>query len=263
MFDHHVPAPTPWPVLQEAARLRAAGLTDAQVAHRLGICVNTIRRWRRRIRREGLTSAPGRAGSAPRPRCESGTLDRAAYAHLLGWYLGDGHIALARGTSRLLSIYNDDRYPALNDEVEASIKAVQPGTSVWRRRLKGCSAISASWHHWPCLLPQHGEGHKHDRPVVLEPWQQNIVDEHPGRLLRGLFHSDGCRVQNWAIGANGQRYEGYPRYLFSNAPADIISICCAALDRLGVAHTHPRRDVVSVARKASVAILDEHVGPKS
>ncbi|MEH3077939.1 MAG: hypothetical protein PGN11_14935 [Quadrisphaera sp.] len=69
--------------------------------------------------------------------------------------------------------------------------------------------------------------------------------------------------QNWAIGANGQRYEGYPRYLFSNASADIISICCAALDRLGVAHTHPRRDMVSVARTASVAILDEHVGPKS
>ncbi|MGQ7296071.1 helix-turn-helix domain-containing protein [Quadrisphaera sp. KR29] len=99
-----MPAPTPWPVLQEAARLREAGLTDAQVAHQLGICVNTIRRWRRRIRREDLVEAPGRTGSAACPRCESGRVDEAAYAHLLGWYLGDGHIALARGAPRLLTI---------------------------------------------------------------------------------------------------------------------------------------------------------------
>lgn len=248
--------------MQEAARLRTLGLTDTQVALQLGICVNTIRRWRGRVHREGLTEAPGRKGSARCPRCEGGALDEAAYAHLLGWYLGDGHIALARGTPHLLTVYNDDRYPRLSSEVEASIRAVKPGTSVWCRQRHGCTAVCASWHHWPCLFPQHGDGRKHDRAIVLEPWQQEIADEHPGRLLRGLFHSDGCRVQNWAIGANGQRYEGYPRYLFSNASADIIGICCAALVRLGAAHTHPRRDTVSVARKASVALLDEHVGPK-
>ena len=27
---------------------------------------------------------------------------------------------------------------------------------------------------------------------------ETIVDEHPGAFLRGLFHSDGCRVNNWA-----------------------------------------------------------------
>jgi len=31
---------------------------------------------------------------------------------------------------------------------------------------------------WPCLLPQHGPGHKHARPVVLAAWQQEIVREH-------------------------------------------------------------------------------------
>lgn len=258
-----MPVPTPWPVVQEAVRLHGLGLTDAQVARRLGISANTVGRWRRRIREERLLEAPGLSGSAPCPRCESGELDRAAYAHLLGWYLGDGHIALARGTPRLLAIFNDAKYPDLSDEVEAAIKAVKPGTSVWRRLRHGCFAISASWHHWPCLFPQHGEGRKHERDIVLAPWQQEIVDEHPGMLLRGPLHSDGCRVQNWAIGANGQRYEGYPRYFFNNASEDIIGICCAALDRLGIPWTHPRRDMVSMARRAGVAILDEHVGPKS
>jgi len=172
------PLPAPWPLLDGAARLRASGLTGAQVSHQLDTAVHTIRRWRRRIRREGLVGAPGRASSAPCPRCEHGPLDRAAHAHLVGWYLGDGHIALARSRPRLLAIVNDARCTDLSDEVEAAIRAVEPGTSVWRRH--GCSAISASWHHWPCLFPQHGEGRKHEREIALAPWQHQIVDEHVG-----------------------------------------------------------------------------------
>lgn len=53
------------------------------------------------------------------------------------------------------------------------------------------------WHHWPCLFPQHGPGRKHERPIVLEHWQREIVEQHPGPFLRGLFHSDGCRVTDW------------------------------------------------------------------
>ncbi|WP_306821808.1 hypothetical protein [Streptomyces sp. NP160] len=95
------------------------------------------------------------------------------------------------------------------------------------------------------------------------PWQQAIIDAHAGKLLRGLFHSDGARVQNWGIGANGKRYEGYVRYFFDNASQDIIGICCASLDRLGISYTRPKERTVSVARRAAVAVLDEHVGPKS
>jgi len=50
--------------------------------------------------------------------------------------------------------------------------------------------------HWPHLFPQHGPGRKHEREIALAPWQQLIVDRFPGRLLRGLIHSDGCRVEN-------------------------------------------------------------------
>ncbi|MFP5334203.1 MAG: hypothetical protein ACLGIV_02725 [Actinomycetes bacterium] len=32
---------------------------------------------------------------------------------------------------------------------------------------------------------------------MLEHWQREIVEQHPGPFLRGLFHSDGCRVTDW------------------------------------------------------------------
>ena len=28
-------------------------------------------------------------------------------------------------------------------------------------------------------------------------WQEEIVAKYPEQLLRGLFHSDGCRIVNW------------------------------------------------------------------
>ena len=114
-------------------------------------------------------------------------------------------------------------------------------------------------------LPQHGPGKKHERPIVLEQWQQEIVDTHPGPLLRGLIHSDGCRMTNWArrpVAGEMKRYE-YPRYFFSNKSLDILALCCAALHRLGIAYRRPRWDQVSVARREAVAALDVWVGPKT
>jgi len=247
------------PATRRLARaLVESGATDSEVARRLVVNRSTLRLWRREGWREPLVRNTCF-------RCDpeaSATPDLAAYAHLLGLYLGDGCISDLRRGVQVLRIACCDDYPRLIDECEASMGAVRPG-AVSRVQAQGCQYVVGYWKHWSCVFPQHGAGRKHEREIVLAPWQQEIVDEHPGMLLRGLFHSDGCRVQNWAIGANGQRYEGYPRYLFSNVSQDIIGICCAALDRVGVSYTRPRRDTVSVARRAGVAVLDEHVGPKS
>ncbi len=91
------------------------------------------------------------------------------------------------------------------------------------------------------------------------------MGQHPGLLLRGLFRSDGCRSQNWATRTTGvtTRYDGYPRYPFSNRSEDVIDLCTWALDLLGIAWTRPKAIHVPVARRAAVALLDEHVGPKS
>lgn len=59
-----------------------------------------------------------------------------------------------------------------------------------------------------------------------------------------------------------KHYE-YPRYFFSNTSTDILDLCCAGLDRLGIAYRRPRWDQASVARREAVAALDARVGPKS
>jgi hypothetical protein len=62
--------------------------------------------------------------------------------------------------------------------------------------------------------------------------------------------------------ADGDRWYEYPRYFFSNESADILGLCGAALDKLEVSWRFSRRNVISVARRAAVARLDEFVGPK-
>jgi hypothetical protein len=105
---------------------------------------------------------------------------------------------------------------------------------------------------------------KHTRAIVLQPWQQKIVDERTGAFLRGLFHSDGCRITNWThrpVAGELKRYE-YPRYLFCNESQDILALCSAALDRLEIAHRRPKPNTISVARREAVSALDAFVGPK-
>jgi hypothetical protein len=122
--------------------------------------------------------------------------------------------------------------------------------------------------HWPCLFPQHGPGKKHERPIVLEPWQHAIVDAHPWEFIRGLIHSDGCRITNWTtrmVAGERKRYE-YPRYFFTNTSTDIVRLFTDTLDKVGVEWKTLNQSraavTVSVAKKASVALMDARVGPK-
>jgi hypothetical protein len=52
------------------------------------------------------------------------------------------------------------------------------------------------------------------------------------------------------------------RYFFSNESADILGLCAAALDDLGVSWRYSRRNVISIARREAVERLDQFVGPK-
>lgn len=109
---------------------------------------------------------------------------------------------------------------------------------------------------------------KHERLIALDPWQQEIVDAHPWEFIRGLIHSDGCRITNWTtrlVGGERKRYE-YPRYFFTNVSDDIRRLCTDTLDKLGIEWTRCTRNGnpynISVAKKTSVALMDTHVGPK-
>jgi hypothetical protein len=183
---------------------------------------------------------------------------------LLGWYLGDGSLALLRRGLYVLQVDTDNAYPGLMDEIEQSMRRVKPGGSVHRTARKGCKAIKMQWKHWPCVFPQHGPGRKHNRKIALQDWQQEIVDRHSGPLLRGLFHSDGWRFVNrvHAVTLAGRQEYEYIRYYFGNKSRDILEICGAALDSLGFAENTPDLTTWPCPAKWRVAALDKIVGPK-
>lgn len=112
------------------------------------------------------------------------------------------------------------------------------------------------WNHWPCLFPQHGSGKKHVRPIWLSAWQRALVERNRRPLIKGLIHSDGCRIVANDRGVVSVRYH------FSNLSEDIKRVYCDNLDALGIRWTRPSHREIAVYRKSAVKLMDEFVGPK-
>ena len=251
-------------IRDHAVALMRGGQHPQAVSALTGVSVRTLRQWRDHP--EG-----GRQNRhATCPRCaEPATLPEpsADYAYLLGLYLGDGCISRSGDPAKriwVLRIACADAWPGLLEDCKSAIKAIRPENKVGIEKKAGCVSVQAYSRHWPCLFPQHGAGRKHLRRIELADWQQVIAAQHPGRLARGLFHSDGCRFVNRVRRplADGDHWYEYPRYMFTNQSDDILAICGDALDRLGVSWRFSRRNNISVAQRDAVARLDEFVGPK-
>jgi hypothetical protein len=247
-----------------STRKRALALVEQgrslnSVSRETGISRSAIRSWQTRLHPLPRMDTP-----LPGPPA-----DRISYAYLLGLYLGDGCIsAHTRGKGYYLRVACADAWPGLIAACEAAMRAVNPAHNAYRVQAQGYTSVVGYYSHWPCLFPQHGPGKKHERVIVLEGWQREIVDAHPWEFVRGLIHSDGCRIINWStrvVAGERKRYE-YPRYFFTNVSGDIRRLYTDTLDRLGVTWTHCTRHGnafnISVARRADVALMDAHVGPK-
>ena len=254
----------PQETLDRACALSAKGLFDrevAEIAEISGIPLRTVREWHRWHGRYSV--AEGRRARYC-PRCDGVPLDEPAYAYLLGLYLGDGYLTRRQEGGYVLSIACPNAWPGLIEAAKDATRVVMPLSAVFTRQRTAMTEVKSGSTHWPCLFPQHGSGKKHLRPIELQPWQQTIAAAFPGEFVRGLFHSDGYRGMNRVrrVLADGERWYAYPRYLFSNKSEDILGLCGAALDRLGVEWRFARPDVISVAKRGAVALLDEFVGPK-
>lgn len=245
------------------AALSARGHTQLEIAHMTGVSQPTVARWL-----SGDISATiagrrrsGSAGRHDRAACDLiGVVPHVDYAYLLGLYLGDGCIAAhPRGVFRL-QIFCCDAYPQLMALCQNAVQRVLPASKVGLVRRDGCTEVYSFSKHWPCLFPQHGPGRKHLRSIVLADWQERILEAHPDEVLKGLIHSDGCRVSNRVV-TRGRPYE-YTRYFFVNQSADILGICTRCLDVLGIDWRMNRPNSVSIAKRASVAALDRFIGPK-
>jgi hypothetical protein len=186
-----------------------------------------------------------------------------AYSRLLGYYLGDGCISRARG-GYVLRVSCDRTYPGIVSDVSESITGVRRAARVHHVPAPGVVVVQSGWKHWPCLFPQHGPGRKHERRLGMAAWQWTLVERHPGDFLRGLFHSDGCRANNWTqrlVAGQLKRYD-YPRWQFTNCSAEIRGWCCDALDLLDIPWRQSNWKTISVSTRAGVAVLDEVVGAK-
>ncbi|WP_460748534.1 transposase [Nocardiopsis oceani] len=262
-------------VRREATSLIDSGISYAEVSRRMGINRSTLRSWA--LDRSLVDKY---VGTDLCPRCEPvpGLPKRTdAYGYLLGLYLGDGCLTPAgdptKGVWRL-RVMCSGTWPGLIELCAGSMAAIRPDHKVSRVPAPGCTEVHSNWKHWPCLFPQHGPGKKHDRTIVLEPWQRTIVEEHTEEFVRGLVHSDGCRVVNRikrTLPGGGERHYEYPRYHFTNVSNDIIGLFTDALDRLDipwkvhsskVKGTHRYKHVVSVSQRDAVARMDAFVGPK-
>jgi hypothetical protein len=226
---------------EEVERVRAlarGGLNNCQIARLTGIPRGTVRDWVR-----GRTRVP-RSGGCPgcgHPPHRFDLLPPREYAYLLGVYLGDGTISRAQDGVSVLRVFQDSRYPRIVGEIVRAMRAVMPRNRVHvlRRGTTNCVEIVS-------------------RLIQLTAWQWAIVCQEPGMFVRGLIHSDGCRVINRVI----QSRYAYPRYFFTNHSLDIQQLFREACDIIGIEYRNNRWHTISVAKRESVALLDAIVGPK-
>jgi hypothetical protein len=210
--------------------LLGTGLSDYSIAAQTGVKRATVRNWR-------LAAHPPQTVARAELAAAWSIPDVPSYCYLLGAYLGDGTIHAQKGMS--LHVVNDRRYPGVSSEILKAMARTFRGRSPRvHPSSSGESDILCISH--PAIVrafPQHGAGRKHLRSIVLADWQLELTHAHPESLLRGLIHSDGCRVVNrfrTKLPSGRVAEYSYGRYFFSNLSSDIRRIFADHCQLVGI-----------------------------
>ena len=243
--------------IRRAQALIEAGWPVLRAARELGLPRSTVRDWAKRGFEETVGGPMRRHQTDACSAQERAEAEPSTYAYLFGQYLGDGTIDLCPRNVYKLRIFCCSHYPRIIGRTVATARAIVPGrVSAYKVKDVNLVVVTTHWKHMPCLFPQHGPGRKHDRLIILDDWQNEIVLAHPQRFLRGLIESDGCRVINRVNGGE------YPRYMFSNASTDIMALCIRTIEQLGLHWTTANSRNIAVSRRPDVEYLDSFIGPK-
>lgn len=244
---------------QSVVALLGSGLSDYKIAAITGVKRATVRNWR-------MAAHPPQTVQRAELAAAWSVSDGASYCYLLGAYLGDGTVNVQKGV--WLQIVNDRRYSGISGGILAAMATTFPGRPP-RVHPSSCGesdVLCISHPAIPQAFPQHGPGRKHLRPITLVDWQLALTHAHPGSLLRGLIHSDGCRVVNrfrTKLPSGRVAEYSYVRYFFTNLSSDIRRIFVEHAGLLGVRVTQSNHRNLTVSRRDSVAILERIVGPKT
>lgn len=241
--------------------LVSVGLSDYKIAAKTGVPRSTVLRWRRR-------ESPPLGQLRRCAELDWSVTHPERYCYLLGCYLGDGHVNHRPPSAWQLRIACDRRYVSIIDEIREAMRISFPGRPATQYPSSiGASDVVAICH--PGIghaFPQHGPGRKHLRRIELADWQRELAHAHPGGLIRGLIHSDGCRVVNrfkTRLPSGRVASYSYIRYFFSNLSEDIRNIFKEHCALLGIRVTQSNHRNLTLSHRDSVAILEELVGPKT
>lgn len=207
--------------VNEVLRLHKDGISQNKIHKILGFDRATIRQ---------IVKNPTEYLFQSIPDFDIKHIDRKVYAFILGVYLGDGYIVKThRQNVFKIRIFCDVKYKNILEEISESLEILFPNSKSLRRQhtSKNCIEIYLYSSHILKLFPQHGEGRKHQRPIVLEDWQKDIIDEYHIEFLKGLIYTDG----SFYLSQN--KYECCN---FTNKSKDIIELCSNAMRKLDINH---------------------------
>jgi hypothetical protein len=161
----------------------------------------------------------------------------------------------------------DAKYPGIIEDARRLLARSFPANPVGLVSAHGGAMFFVSVYssHLSCLFPQHGPGKKHERPIILEKWQQELVGAAPWAFLRGCIRSDGCVFVNRTDVHRPQPYE-YLSYNFANRSPDIVGLFLHSCEQVGIrarVNWHAGKGSVRINRRACVANMLEHVGLKA
>lgn len=234
-------------IILQAKKLHQQGKSNRSIAKQLKVDHATIAYW---IKKDFNVNQ--------KSEIDYNLLDADAYSYVLGMYLGDGYIDKVRRTYRM-RINLDAKYPKIIKECVSNIRTILPYNKVreqnifYKNHLSSITVVVYS-NHLPLLFPQHGIGVKHLRRIILNEWQEKIII--PQKLLRGLFHSDGCYVKRYV---NGKIIS--QRYHFSNHSEDILNIWKKYAQQLHIPYTETQY-VIHHCSKIANNLLNPFLGYK-